>query len=101
MVALSNEHGFPHRLGLGTVHCGWSSTTLGQAQKGLTCLQEGLSVIHATGTVNTTPFALTMLAEAYATLGRYDEGLNSLTEAEQIIETTEERRDHAAVHWGA
>jgi hypothetical protein len=98
LAALSDDHGFPHRLGLGTVHCGWSSTALGQAQEGLTSLKEGLSAIRATGTVNATPFALTMLAEAHATLGRYDEGLNSLAEAEQIIERTEERRDQAELH---
>jgi predicted ATPase len=41
---------------------------------------------------------LTRLAEAYARLGQPGEGLNCLTEAAQIIEATDERRDEAEVH---
>jgi predicted ATPase len=48
--------------------------------------------------VTHTPLALVWLAEAYAKLGRLDEGLSYLTEAAQIIETTDERCDQAELH---
>jgi hypothetical protein len=41
---------------------------------------------------------LTMLAEAYAKLGKPMEGLNCLTEAAQIIETTDERYGESELH---
>ena len=41
---------------------------------------------------------LLSLAEAYAQLGQLSEGLNSLAEAEQIIEITDERHYEAELH---
>jgi predicted ATPase len=41
---------------------------------------------------------LTSVAEAYARLGQPVVGLNCLTEAVQIIEATDERRDEAELH---
>jgi predicted ATPase len=73
-------------------------TSLGQAREGLSELQRGLSMVRATGAVLGTPRTLTYLAEAYAKLARTAEGLNCLAEAEQIIETTEERVGEAELH---
>jgi class 3 adenylate cyclase/tetratricopeptide (TPR) repeat protein len=98
LLALSTEHGFPLFLGFGLVFRGLSLTALGQAQEGLTLLTQGLVAIRATGAVAGTPFVLTGLAEAYAMLGQPVEGLNSLAEAAQIVETTDERDQEAEVH---
>jgi tetratricopeptide (TPR) repeat protein len=98
IIALSKEHGFPHRLGTGTVHWGSSLIALGQTQEGLSFLKQGLSVIRSTGTVSGTPFMLTKLADCHARLGGYEEGLACLANAAQIIETAEERRDEAELH---
>ena len=53
---------------------------------------------RATGSVLTTAFALTLLAEACNRLGRTTEGLSYLTEAEQIIETTNDAFAEAELH---
>jgi predicted ATPase len=98
VVALSNEHSFPHFLGLGLLHHGWSLTALGGAREGLALLTEGLSVLRATGAVVHTPLGLMWLAEAYAKVGQPDEGLNCLAEATQLIETTSERYYQAELH---
>jgi predicted negative regulator of RcsB-dependent stress response len=55
-------------------------------------------MVRATGAVLGTPQFLVLLAEAYAKLGRTVEGMNHLSEAAQIIETTDERRDEAELH---
>jgi predicted negative regulator of RcsB-dependent stress response len=55
-------------------------------------------MVRATGAVLGTPQFLVLLAEAYAKLGRTVEGMNHLSEAAQIIETTDERRDAAELH---
>jgi predicted ATPase/class 3 adenylate cyclase len=98
LLALSTEHGFPLYLGFGLVYRGLWLNALGQAQEGLTLLKQGLAAIRATGAVVGTSFALTGLAEAYAILGQPVEGLNSLAEAAQIIETTDERYQEADLH---
>jgi hypothetical protein len=97
-VALSNEHGFPHWLGWAYLHLGWALAAVKQLDEGLTLLERGLSFLRASGSVTHTPLALVWLAEAYAKLGRLDEGLSYLTEAAQIIETTDERCDQAELH---
>jgi hypothetical protein len=55
-------------------------------------------MLRATGCVLTTAFALTLLAEACNMLGRTTEGLTYLTEAEQIIETTNDTFAEAELH---
>jgi predicted ATPase len=98
LLALSTEHGFPLYLGFGLVYRGLWLNALGQAQEGFTRLKQGLAAIRATGAVVGTSFALTGLAEAYAMLGQPVEGLNSLAEAAQIVETTDERYQEADLH---
>ena len=98
LLALSTEHGFPLYLGFGLVYRGLWLNALGQAQEGLTLLQQGLAAIRATGAVVGTSFALTGLAEAYAMLGQPVVGLNSLAEAAQIVETTDGRYQEADLH---
>ena len=98
VVALSNEHGFPYWLGVGTMYQGWSLVALGQAQEGLTLLMKGLSAMRATGAAVATPWAFIMLAEAYAKIGRPVEGQIGLAEATQFIETTDERYNEAELH---
>jgi predicted ATPase len=97
-VALSNEHGFPFFAAFGTMYQGWSSTALGRPQQGLTLLTKGLSAFRATGTVTGTARALISLAETYSKLQQPLECMNCLSEAEQIIETTEERNIEAELH---
>ena len=55
-------------------------------------------MLRATGCVLTTAFALTLLAEACNRLGRTTEGLSYLTEAEQLIETTNDAFHEAELH---
>jgi class 3 adenylate cyclase/tetratricopeptide (TPR) repeat protein len=97
-TALSTEHDFPLTLAHGTVARGWALTALGQAQEGLALVTKGLSMYRATGAARFTSSMLTSIAEAYASLGHPDEGLNYLAEAAQIIEATDERIAEADVH---
>ena len=53
---------------------------------------------RATGCVLCTAFALTLLAGACGRLGRTTEGLGYLTEAEQLIETTNDAFHEAELH---
>jgi len=98
LLALSAEHGFPYFRGWATAFRGWSLATLGQAREGRALVAEGLAAVRATGAVFNTQLALLMLAEIHALLGEPGEGLKCLAEAEQTIETTDERIGEAELH---
>ena len=77
-IALSNEHGFPYLLGYALLHRGWSLMALGQPQEGFALLTEGRSVLSDAGAVAGGPWALALLTEANAKLGRPFDGLDCL-----------------------
>jgi hypothetical protein len=97
-LALSNEHGFPFSLAWGRMLSGWSLAMRGEAREGLAQLIEGLSVYRAVGAVSMRPLAFTMFAETYAQLLQPAEGLNSLAEAIQVIDASQERCQEAEVY---
>ena len=80
------------------IHGGWSLTSLGQASDGVSLLTKGISLVHATGAVNASPFHLWCLAEAHAKLDQLAEGLSKLGEATEFIEATDERYWEAEVY---
>jgi tetratricopeptide (TPR) repeat protein len=95
---LASEHGFSFHLAWGLIYRGWSMSALGEQEEGYASIARGLSMHRATGSVTYTAFALTLLAEACNRLGRTTEGLSYLTEAEQIIETTNDAFAEAELH---
>jgi predicted ATPase len=96
--SLSNEHEFPVWSGAGMLLRGWALTELTKAQEGLSLITKGLAVYRATGAVYNSPFLLQLQAEAHARLESPLEGLSCLAEAEQIIETTDERFNEAELY---
>jgi predicted ATPase len=98
MFDLANEHGFPYVGAFAMIHRGWSLTSLGQASDGVSLLTKGISLVHATGAVNASPFHLWCLAEAHAKLDQLTEGLSKLGEATAFIEATDERYYEAEVY---
>ena len=97
-ASLAREHGFSLCLAWGLIYRGWSMSALGESEEGYALIANGLSMHRATGSVLATAFALTLLAEACNRLGRTTEGLSYLTEAEQIIETTNDAFYEAELH---
>jgi tetratricopeptide (TPR) repeat protein len=89
---------FPYCLAWGLIYRGWSMSALGESDEGYASIARGLSMHRATGSVAYSALALTLLAEACNRLGRTTEGLSYLTEAEQIIETTNDAFHEAELH---
>ncbi len=90
-IAVSNEQGFPFWLAIGWMYQGWSLTGLQRKPESVDLLSKGLSMYRATGAVLTTPMLLLMQAEALGWAGKPKEGLICLSEADGIVETTQER----------
>jgi predicted ATPase len=97
-MSLAREDGFSYPLAWGRIYRGWAMSALGESEEGYGLVAKGLALHRATGSVAYQTFALILLADACGKLGRTTEGLNYLTEAEQIIETTNERFHEAELH---
>ena len=61
-------------------------------------MQQGLAAWHATGAAVFRPYGLALLAEAYAQVGRCEEGLTLLAEALALTNDREERRWEAELY---
>jgi class 3 adenylate cyclase/tetratricopeptide (TPR) repeat protein len=88
LVALSNEHGFAHWLGLGTALRGRSMSALGQTNEGLALVMKGHPLLRSTGSILSGFTVLMLLAETHLELGRLEEGLSCLVESAEIVRTT-------------
>jgi class 3 adenylate cyclase len=97
-MSLASEHGFPFLLAWGLIYRGCSMSALGEPEEGYALIARGLSMHRSTGSVLCTAFALTLLAQACNRLERTTEGLSYLAEAEEIIETTNDRFHEAELH---
>jgi predicted ATPase len=82
-VALASEHGFALWAGYGRVLHGWAVAQKGEATTGIACIRDGLAAYEATGNRASTPFYLTLLAEALALAGKIEEGLAALAIARE------------------
>jgi predicted ATPase len=98
ILAISREYGFPLYIGVGNILLGFCLKTMQQPADGISLLVHGLATYRDTGARTLVPFFLTMLAAAYGTTGQPDEGLNRLSCAAKLIETTKERWAEAEMH---
>ncbi|MBV8089984.1 MAG: hypothetical protein JO139_10510, partial [Alphaproteobacteria bacterium] len=80
-AALATEHGFAYWAALGQIHQGWAGAPEGEATTGIARIRDGMAAVEATGARVTTPFYLTLLAEALAFAGKIEEGLAALDDA--------------------
>jgi predicted ATPase len=90
-VVLATEQGFPIWVGMATALRGWALATEGKSEEGLVQLQEGIAAWQAVGAGVWRPSYCTMLAEAFAFLGKPEDALQMLDEAQSSAEATEER----------
>ena len=98
LVALSAEHGFTHWLAQATITRGWAMAEQGHGEEGIAQIREGLALFRAIGNEALRPHALCLLAEACKETGRFDDGLNALTEAMAAAEEHGIRHYEAEMH---
>jgi len=87
---LADEGGFPHVLGMATVHRGWAMMMQGKAELGIPMLREGVAQVDATGAGLLRPAYLAMLATADVLEGNPDAGLQRLDAGLAEVERTGE-----------
>jgi predicted ATPase len=95
---LAAEHGFRFWLAEATIMEGWARAACDEPTQGLTRLQDGIAEFLRTGARMDRPRWLALLAEIFAREGRTAEGLDAVTEALSVIETTKECFFEASLH---
>ena len=97
-ISFATEQGFPYWIAVGSILRGWALAQQGQAQEGITQINQGLSAMRTTGAEVARPYLLALLAEAHGIRGEPEEGLTGLTEALTLTDTTGERWYEAELH---
>jgi predicted ATPase/DNA-binding SARP family transcriptional activator/class 3 adenylate cyclase len=98
VIALSTEQGFTFWSAIGNIVRGWSVAEGGEVEGGIAQIRKGLASYRATGAEVGAPIWLAMLAEAYGKLGRKEEGLAVLVEAQSAVEKGGERMWEAELY---
>jgi predicted ATPase len=70
---------------------GWATASNGSAEQGVADLQRGIADWRATGAIGALPYFWAMLAEALGLAGHAEDGLKTLTEAQELFERANER----------
>jgi adenylate cyclase len=98
LVTFSTEHGLGYWIPWGTFMEGWAIAKLGQEEKGITQMREGLLALQTMGAESNQPYFLACLAETYEQMGQTEEGLRVLAEAVARVDRTEEREWEAELY---
>jgi DNA-binding winged helix-turn-helix (wHTH) protein/predicted ATPase len=80
-IALCAERGFRFWWAWGSISRARAVSERGLAAEGIAQIRQGLASLRAISSETVLPYALAMLAEAYAKAGQAEEGLNALAEA--------------------
>jgi class 3 adenylate cyclase/predicted ATPase len=91
LVAVTDEHSFPHWAGPGNVCRGWVMVQKGDVTAGITLMQRGSSAYQATGATTWMPHFVALRASACVIAGEVEQARNLVDDALQIVEGTGER----------
>jgi predicted ATPase len=97
-MTLAMEQGFPSWMAQGAILRGWALAQQGQAQEGITQIEQGSSAFRATGAEIERSYFLALLSEAHSVIGQPEAGLTVLAEALVHVEHTGERYYEAEIH---
>lgn len=94
----ADEHGFAYVSALARFAMGWCRTRLGQMDDGIKLMTQGIAAFQATGAGIVLPFFLTLMAEAWGQVGRFDEAMACLAQARERTDRGGERWHDAEWH---
>jgi tetratricopeptide (TPR) repeat protein len=97
-IAIATKQGLASLLAWATIFRGWALATQGQGEAGIAQIRQGLAALRATETADFRTNHLTLLADAYQTVGEPEAGLAVLAEAAALVEKTEERFWEAEIY---
>jgi predicted ATPase len=91
MIELASEYGFRWWLAAGSIRRGWASSMLGDPDRGMEDMREGIDLWRASGAVIGFPYWNGLLAEVQIKKGEYSEARKLIEEALITVNDTDER----------
>ena len=98
LIELSMRHNFSFWLVLGGIYRGWARSASGNTVEGIPLIEKGIIDYRSTGNVLALPYYLALKAEALYLANRTSEALEAISEAEKVIERSEDRHWCAELH---
>ena len=98
VVALAGEYGLDLWRGIGSIDSGWAEFELGNRERGIEQMRQGLAACEATGARLWRPSFLALLASGLSRAGQKQEGLLVAKEALSLAHSTGEGYFTAELH---
>jgi len=98
LIAIASKQGLALWLAWGMIIRGWALAKQGQGEAGIAEMVQGLAAARATGAEMCRTHHVTLLVEAYQSVGQLKAGLRVLGEALAQVEQTEERFWEAEIY---
>jgi hypothetical protein len=98
LIEVSTRQSFALWLAVGKSFRGWARSVSGDAAEAIPRIEEGIRDFRATGRVRGLPFHLVLKAEALHRADRTCEALETIREAEVLVQRFEERWFYAELH---
>jgi predicted ATPase len=98
LIEVCTRHNFSWWLVGGEILRGWMRSASGDTAEGLAWIEEGIENWRATGAILAVPYYLGIRAEVLYLADRAPEALESISEAEAVIERSEDRHWCAELH---
>ena len=80
------------------IHRGWARSASGDTAAGIPEIEQGIRDFRSTGTLLSLPYYLGLKAEALYFADRTADALETINEADKIVERSEERQWSAELH---
>ena len=98
LIELSTRQNFPHWRAGGEVFRGWARSASGGTAEGLSWIEDGIEHWRTAGSGGWTTYFLALKAEALHLADRTSDALEAISEAEALVEKSEERWWSAELH---
>ena len=98
VIALSDDHGFPHWLAWGKIARGRVLAKQGRWEEGIAQTRQGLEILPPTWGEANRPGGLVSLAWMLGQVGQPEEGLALITEAMDLVNQTDQREGESGLH---
>jgi tetratricopeptide (TPR) repeat protein len=90
-IVICRDHGIGYYLAMVTMVRGWALAAQGRGEEAAMEIREGLAAYNISGAEVLRPFWLALAAETYEELGRLEEAMLLLGEAQAAVDKTEDR----------
>jgi serine/threonine protein kinase/tetratricopeptide (TPR) repeat protein len=98
VIELSTRQNFAQWLAAGAIPRGWARSVLGNTIEGIACIEDGIGDYRARGARRAVPYYLALKAHALHLENRTPEALETLKEADALVEKYEEYSMRSGLH---